>query len=54
LGRREGASIFKVRENMQKPCSKNSEYFGDGQIMEEGLKEIKKMQEKVISPHPQQ
>jgi succinate dehydrogenase / fumarate reductase flavoprotein subunit len=47
LGRREGASIFKVRENMAETMFQKFGIFRDGQIMEEGLKEIKKMQEKL-------
>ena len=47
MGRREGASIFKVKENMAKTMFHKFGIFRDGQIMEEGLKEIKKMQGKL-------
>ena len=44
LGRREGASIFKVKENMAEIMFQKFGIFRDGKIMEEGLKEIKRMQ----------
>ena len=47
MGRREGASIFKVKENMAKTMFHKFGIFRDGQIMEEGLKEIKNMQGKL-------
>ncbi len=47
LGRREGVSIFKVKENMAETMFQKFGIFRDGLIMKEGLKEIKKMQEKL-------
>ena len=47
MGRREGASIFKVKENMAETMFHKFGIFRDGQIMEEGLKEIKNMQGKL-------
>ena len=47
MGRKKGANIFTVKENMTETMFHKFGIFRDGQTMEEGLKEIIKMQGKL-------